>query len=96
MANLTIVAKLVVKKESIERAKGVLLKMVEPTRNESGCIMYNLHQDNDDPAVFLFYENWASIACFEAHKNSEHYKAYVRALDGLLEDKVVHKMSLVE
>ncbi|WP_416383486.1 putative quinol monooxygenase [Psychrobacter sp. 28M-43] len=24
------------------------------------CINYDLHQDNKNPAHFIFYENWAS------------------------------------
>ena len=96
MSQLTIIAKLVAKKESIDVVKGELLKMIAPTRKEAGCINYCLHQDNDDPAVFVFYENWVSAASFEAHKNSEHYKVYVMALEGLIEEKVVSKMTLVE
>ncbi len=96
MSQLTIIAKLVAKKESIDVVKSELLKMIAPTRKESGCINYCLHQDNDDPAVFAYYENWESSASFEAHKSSDHYKAYVMALEGLIEEKVVSKMTLVE
>lgn len=96
MSLLTIVAKLVAKKESVESVKSELLKLIAPTRNEDGCIDYRLHQDNVDPAIFVFYENWESAACLEKHMKSDHYKAYVRALDGLIEEKVVHKMTLVE
>ena len=96
MSLLTIVAKLVAKKESVESVKSELLKLIAPTRNEDGCIDYRLHQDNVDPAIFVFYENWESAACLEKHMKSDHYKAYVRAVDGLLEEKVVHKMTLVE
>jgi quinol monooxygenase YgiN len=96
MSQLTIVAKLVAKKEAIESVKSELLKLIAPTRNEYGCIDYCLHQDNNDPALFIFYENWESAACLEQHIKSEHYKAYFNAVDGLLEEKVVHKMTLVE
>lgn len=96
MSQLTIVAKVVAKKEAVESVKNELLKMVAPTRKEEGCIDYNLHQDNDDTAVFIFYENWASAAFLEKHMNSEHFKAYVKAIDGLIEEKVVHKMTRIE
>ncbi len=96
MSQLTIVAKLVAKKESVESVKSELKKLVAPTRKEDGCIEYTLHQDNDYPAEFIFYENWESAACLERHLNSDHYKAYVRAVDDLLEKKIVHKMTLVE
>ena len=96
MSRLTVVAEIKAKKESVESVGNELQKMIIPTRNEDGCIDYRLHLDNDDPAVFILYENWERVDCFEAHKNTGHYKAYVSALDGLIEEKVVHKMTLIE
>jgi quinol monooxygenase YgiN len=95
MSQLTIVAKVVAKKEAVESVKNELLKMVDPTREEEGCINYNLHQDNDNPALFIFYENWENPACLEKHIQSDHYKAYIRAVDGLIEEKAVHKMTRI-
>jgi quinol monooxygenase YgiN len=96
MSQLTVVAKVVAKKGSVESVKSELLKLVAPTRKEEGCIDYNLHQDNDHPDVFIFYENWESAACLERHIHSDHYKAYAGAVDGLIEEKVVHKMTRIE
>jgi len=96
MPQLTIVAKLVAKKEFVESVMSELLKLLAPTRKEDGCIMYNLHRDNEDPAVFILYEIWENTGCFENHKNSGHYKAYVKALDGMIEEKTVHKMTRIE
>lgn len=93
MATVTVVAKLTVKSASIEAVKAELLKMVAPTRREEGCSEYRLHQDNDDPAVFIFYENWQSSACLEKHLNSAHFQAYVAAVADLITDKVIHKMT---
>lgn len=95
MSQLTIVAKVAAKKEAVESVKNELLKMVAPTRKEEGCINYNLHQDNDNPSVFIFYENWESAVCLEKHIQSDHYRAYVKAVDGLIEEKVVHKMTRI-
>jgi quinol monooxygenase YgiN len=95
MSNVTIVAKVVAKKECVEAARSELFKLIPPTRKEEGCIEYNLHQDNSDPAVFLFYETWESAAAIEKHMNSDHYKAYVKAMEGMLEGKVVNKMTRI-
>ena len=95
MSKLTVVAKLVVKKESIENVKSELLKLIEPTRKEDGCIEYTLHQDNDDPAVFVFYETWESLNHLQMHVNSDHYKAYAQAVGDMIEAKVVHKMTRI-
>ena len=93
MSTVTIVAKITAKNDAIEAVKAALLKMVTPTRQEEGCMEYRLHQDNGDPAVFVFYENWKSLTCLEQHMNSRHYQAYVAAVADLIADKIVHKMS---
>jgi len=96
MSKLTVVATVIAKKDSVKEVKTELLKLIEPTRKESGCIEYNLHQDNEDPALFVFYETWESIACLEKHLSSDHFKSYINAAGSLIEDKVVHKMTRIE
>ena len=95
MAIVTIVAKLTARKDAIEAVKGELLKMIEPSRQEAGCLEYRLHQDNSDPAVFVFYENWKDMASFERHTTTPHFKSYVAAVGDLLVDKVSHKMTCI-
>jgi len=93
MSVVSVVAKLTVKIAAIEPVKKELLKLIPLTRAEDGCIEYRLHQDNDDPAVFVFYENWESMACLEQHMNSAHFKSYAAAVGDLLAEKVVHQMT---
>jgi quinol monooxygenase YgiN len=95
MSKVTVVAKVVAKRDAVEEVKTELLKLVAPTRKESGCIEYNLHQDNVDPAQFVFYETWESAACLEQHMNTDHFTRYVAAVDGLLEEKAVNKMTRI-
>jgi quinol monooxygenase YgiN len=93
MSKVTIVAKVTAKTDQIEAVKAELLKMIAPTRQEQGCIEYRLHQDNHNPAVFIFYENWENPACVEQHMNAPHFKAYVAAVSDLLADKSVQMMT---
>lgn len=58
-----------------EAVKEALVSLVEPTRKEPGCLCYNLHQSKSDPALFMFYEQWASQEAIEAHGKSPHMKA---------------------
>jgi quinol monooxygenase YgiN len=95
MPQVTVVAKVVAKRGSVERVRSELLRLIAPTRNEEGCIEYRLHQDHDDPAVFIFYENWASGACLARHMKSAHFKNYASAVDGMLEEKDVHRMTMI-
>jgi quinol monooxygenase YgiN len=93
MSIVTVVAKVVARQDSIEAVKAELLKMIAPTRAEQGCREYRLHQDHDDPALFLFYENWESMACLERHMDSRHFKEYIAAVGSMIAEKVVYKMT---
>ncbi len=92
MAQVTVVAKVVAKQDAVEAVKAELLKLIEPTRQEEGCIEYTLHRDNTDPALFIFYETWESAAHLERHTKTDHYARYVAAVKGLLREKVVHRL----
>ena len=95
MSKLTVVARLVAKKDCVAAVKAELLKLIAPTRKENGCIDYNLHQDNDNPAVFIFCETWESPACLEAHLKTVHFNRYLLAVNDMIEEKIVHKMTLI-
>lgn len=95
MAMITVVAKIRAKEESLEIVKNELLKLVGPTRKEAGCIDYQLYQDNQEPSVFVFYENWASAIDLEKHKDTDHYKRYAATVFGLIEERVVHKLAKI-
>lgn len=73
---LTIVARIEVQPDQVEWVKTELLKLLEPTRQEAGCIQYDLHQDKDNPRLFLFYENWENRELWQAHIASEHIQDY--------------------
>ncbi|GFE60121.1 putative quinol monooxygenase [Geobacter sp. AOG2] len=96
MSRLTVVARLLARKESADAVKAELLKLVAPTRSEDGCIEYRLHQDNDDPALFFFYENWENGACLGEHKKTDHYRSCFSALEGMILDKSVNLLTMIE
>lgn len=95
MKKLTIVAKIVAKKESTELVKEELLKLIDITRAEEGCIQYDLHQDNDRPELFLFYENWESRELWQTHMGNAHLAEYMRATDGHVVDFVLNEMTQI-
>ena len=93
MSKITVVAKVVAKSNTIEQVRDELIKMIAPTRYEPGCLEYRLHQDKQDPTVFIFYENWENLSCLEQHLNSAHFQRYVAAVENLISEKVVNKMA---
>jgi len=79
---LTIVARIEANPDRIELIKAELMKLVGPTLEEAGCIQYDLHQDNENPAVFVFYENWESRELWQEHMNNTHLAEYTKATEG--------------
>src|SRR5215831_460 len=44
-----------------------LLSLVEPSRRDAGCINDDLHQCQEEPAHFMFHENWATREKLDQH-----------------------------
>ena len=91
---LTVVAVIKAKAGCEEKLKRALLDLIGPTRAEFGCLQYDLHQGQEDPRLFIFYENWKDRAAVEAHFESSHLKAMQAAASGWLTEPVqIHLMS---
>ena len=95
MAKLTIVANIKANPDKIELVKAELLKLIDITRAEDGCINYDLHQDNENPAHFLFYENWESRELWQAHMGAPHLAAYMEVTNGAVEEFTLNEMSVI-
>lgn len=76
MSTLTIVASIVAAPDKIALVRSELEKLVPITRAEEGCLQYDLHQDDNNPAHFLFYENWTSRDLWQKHMDAPHLQAY--------------------
>ena len=95
MLKLTIVAHVRAKSDRIDFVKSELLKLIDITRAEKGCINYDLHQDNNDPAHFLFHENWESRELWQTHMNNKHLKDYMANTEGGVEDFTLYEMTQI-
>ena len=93
--HLTIVADIKAKSDQIDLVKAELLKLIATTRAEKGCINYDLHQDNENPAHFLFYENWESPELWQAHMGNQHLKDYMAATDGAVAEFTLSEMTRI-
>ena len=93
--NLIIVARIETNNDKIDFVKAELLKLLEPTLKEAGCIQYDLHQDNENPAVFVFYENWESRELWQEHMNNAHLAEYMQATEGAIASFTLNEMTKI-
>lgn len=96
MPKIRVVAHLTSKGETIDETSSALEGFVDPTRAEAGCILYELMQNNDDPADFTFVEEWESNEALDAHLESPHNSEFKeRAGDLLACDPNIRRYTLI-
>jgi quinol monooxygenase YgiN len=55
-----------------DELRDALLALVEPTRLEDGCLLYDLHESRDDADMLAFYEVWRDADAHAAHDRTAH------------------------
>jgi quinol monooxygenase YgiN len=93
MSKLTIVANIIAHSNQVQLVKSELEKLVPITRGEQGCLQYDLHQDNTNPAHFVFYENWESRELWQTHMNAPHLAAYMTNTEGAVTEFTLNEMT---
>jgi quinol monooxygenase YgiN len=86
---VVVLAALKVKSGMEDHAKTVLRRVLSPTRQEQGCLTYDLHQSATDATEFMLYEAWESQEALDAHAAStaEHRLTLRRELATLLDER---------
>ena len=96
MSKLTIIAHIHAKADQIDLVKSELLKLIGPTLSEEGCLNYDLHQDNENPSHFLFFENWESRELWQKHLENKHVIDFKAATEGAVAGFTLDEMTQIE
>jgi quinol monooxygenase YgiN len=83
MKTLTVVATFHTRPGRETELREALPSLLAPARKEAGCLNYDLHASPEDPAKFLFHENWASQAALDAHLQSAYVQKLLPGVDEL-------------
>lgn len=81
----TLIVHVQVKKDQVKAFLGAAKPCVAATVKEKGCVAYELHQDSEDPAKFVFFEKWKSVKDLAAHFEEDHLKKLAGALPDLVD-----------
>jgi quinol monooxygenase YgiN len=95
MTPVTVVAVIRSRPEDAAFVRSELSKLIAPTRQEDGCLNYDLFEDPHDPALFIFHENWVSHAHLDRHLDSPHVQNCLQATDGMLASADVRRLTPV-
>ena len=92
---LTILAQITAAPGKEDLVRSELEKLVAPTVVEDGCVTYELHADDADPAVFVFFEVWKTREHWLAHMEMPHLTAFKAAVAGALLPGVRREMTRI-
>ena len=81
---LIVVAEMTAQSGKEDELRRTLTGFVAPTRAENGCVQYDLHEAQDAPGQFLFFEKWTSEAALDAHLGSPHIASVLPGLGAIL------------
>jgi (4S)-4-hydroxy-5-phosphonooxypentane-2,3-dione isomerase len=74
------------KPDKVEEFTALMDRHGHNTRTlEEGCLVFDICQEPDEPAVFVLYEVYKDEAAHAAHRETESYKWYSREAPALLE-----------
>ncbi len=74
-----ILARITVKPDAASAARTVLMQLVEQSRQEPGCVSYELYQQHAAPHVFQTVERWLDQESADGHMKTPHVAAAIAA-----------------
>jgi len=73
------------KRDQLQEA---LLKLIDPTRKEAGCIEYMLFENKNEKGIFYMREAFMDKTAFDEHLASTHFQNFAKQADELLTEPV--------
>lgn len=88
MSELIVVATITAHPGSELVVRSALDQVVPPSRQEMGCIRYDLHQDLGDPATFVVLEAWDDAEALARHEATPHLLELVKTIGEVADIKI--------
>lgn len=85
----------IAKEDSIDEMKKLLDTMIEASRAEDGCELYNIYQLKNRPAEFVVVETWRDELALKGHQESAHYKHYKSNFEQYCAEKYSDEMEIL-
>lgn len=83
---ITVVASFIAKEDQIDNLKNALMKLITPTRQEEGCISYDLQQSIQTPAKLTMIEQYKNQSALDYHNGQLYLANLLSQLDTLADN----------
>ena len=68
--------------KAVEQA---LRDVMDPSREEPGCLDFHLFRSMRDPRLFFIHSRWRDEAAFQKHAELEHTIHFLKIVDALVD-----------
>jgi len=85
----------IAKDDCIKEMKDLLKTMVEASKNEKGCLYYEIFQVKAEPAKFVVLESWKDDESLDGHKTTAHYIHYKSTFEEFCKDKYSDELEII-
>ena len=82
---IKVVVKNFIKKDNVQDVLNLAKELVEKTVKETGCISYEIYQDEKDNNILTMIETWENKEALTIHSKSEHFQRIVPAMSVFME-----------
>ena len=72
---LHVLARSIARPDKVQELQTLLQNIIEPSRQEKGCLKYVLLQNANDPTDFTAVEEWTEGTAYQGHLSSPHVQA---------------------
>ncbi|WP_456269425.1 antibiotic biosynthesis monooxygenase [Kushneria sp. AK178] len=77
------------------RVEAELTRVVAPSREDDGCLLYTLTRDSQRSSRFIMVEQWRDRAALDAHIATGHYKQMAQALENAVDGMEVREYDVL-
>lgn len=60
--------------------KHYFLELMEHSRRDAGCLVYNIHQSSENPGEFMVYMLWQNEEAFKQHNQTPRMQEFKQKL----------------
>lgn len=91
---IRIMARITARMGSESELRSILQDLLGPSRQETGCVSYELFHNQDHPLEFVTVEQWSDQAAADAHLASAHVATAIALAGELLaQPPLIHRFS---
>lgn len=81
---------------TVDEVKKLLTEQCRLSRQEPGCVRFEVYHSQSDPRVFMLCEHWESQDALDKHREAKAYTTVYKPRVLPLVDRVPHPSTLVE